>query len=168
VHTAPSVAARLVRDVATMNRLRTKYTCILSISLGPHRVRDLPGWTEIFQLRGPLLTDSFPPLVTLDTGLPPLAEIVMIDAIDTLNATDALNDSDSDTLLGSFSQIFASSLHEGSRTGFARARSITGATATKVFSPGAKAQTRSARSRDRDLKEPETPRSARFRQRNAQ
>ena len=78
-------------------------------SLGPHRVRDLPGWTEIFQLVGPLLSDRFPPLVTLDTGLPPLAAIVMIDAMNTLGASDALNDADADALLGSFSQIFAES-----------------------------------------------------------
>jgi class 3 adenylate cyclase len=78
-------------------------------SLGPHRVRDLPGWTEIFQLHGPLLPEVFPPLVTLDTGLPPLAAIVMVDAIDTLGAVDALSDPESDKLLGSFSQIFAGS-----------------------------------------------------------
>jgi class 3 adenylate cyclase len=37
-------------------------------SLGRHLVRDLPGWTEIFQLCGPSMDRDFPSLVTLDTG----------------------------------------------------------------------------------------------------
>ncbi|HKU43099.1 MAG TPA: adenylate/guanylate cyclase domain-containing protein [Polyangiales bacterium] len=77
-------------------------------SLGRHRVRDLAGWTEIFQLYGPGLIERFPPLATLDAGAPPLAAVVMIDAMDTLGATDNLNEPDADALLGSFSTIFAS------------------------------------------------------------
>jgi hypothetical protein len=48
-------------------------------SLGRHRIRDCAGWTEVFQLCGPALPHDFPPLVTLDTGLPPIATIVMLD-----------------------------------------------------------------------------------------
>ncbi|MET0384741.1 MAG: adenylate/guanylate cyclase domain-containing protein [Polyangiales bacterium] len=76
-------------------------------SLGPHRIRDLPGWTEVFQLHGVGLPREFPALVTLDTGLPPLAAIVMHDAIGTLQRLDALSDPDGEALHGQFSAIFA-------------------------------------------------------------
>lgn len=76
-------------------------------SLGFHRIRDLSGWTEVFQLEGPNLQASFPPLATLDKGVPPLAAIVMTDAIDTLGAVDALSEAEGEALLGSFSELFA-------------------------------------------------------------
>ncbi len=51
-------------------------------SLGRHRVRDVPGWTEVFQLCGPGLRHDFPSLNTIDTGLPPITAIVMLDVVD--------------------------------------------------------------------------------------
>lgn len=56
-------------------------------SLGRHRVRDLSGWTEIFQLCGPHLERNFPTLVTLDTGLPPVTTVVYLDAVGTYAGT---------------------------------------------------------------------------------
>jgi len=50
-------------------------------SLGRHRIRDFRGWTEVFQVCAPGLEHDFPPLVTLDKGLPPLAAVVMLDCI---------------------------------------------------------------------------------------
>jgi class 3 adenylate cyclase len=50
-------------------------------SLGRHRMRDFEGWTEVFQLCGPGLERDFPPLVTLDTGLPPIAAVVVLDCV---------------------------------------------------------------------------------------
>ena len=55
-------------------------------SLGRHRIRDCAGWTEVFQLCGPGLPHDFPPLVTLDTGLPPIATIVMLDVVNARRA----------------------------------------------------------------------------------
>jgi class 3 adenylate cyclase len=51
------------------------------VSLGRHRVRDFAGWAEVFQLSGPGLHREFPPLVTAERGLPPIATIVMLDCV---------------------------------------------------------------------------------------
>jgi class 3 adenylate cyclase len=50
-------------------------------SLGRHRLRDVPGWTEVFQLGRDGACRTFPPFVTLDKGLPPITAIVMLDAV---------------------------------------------------------------------------------------
>ena len=78
-------------------------------SLGRHRIRDLPGWTEIFQLCGPSLIASFPPLVTLDTGLPPIAAIVALDAVGTSATVIRSSPDEERTLWGNFVELFATS-----------------------------------------------------------
>jgi class 3 adenylate cyclase len=60
-------------------------------SLGRHQIRDIPGWIEVFQLWGPGLRNDFHPLVTIDTGLPPIAAIVFLDAVGTSQATEGLS-----------------------------------------------------------------------------
>jgi class 3 adenylate cyclase len=77
-------------------------------SLGRHRVRDAPGWTEIFQLCGPSLTSSFPPLVTLDTGLPPIAAIVALDAVGWSRVMDRSSPDEERTLWRTVVELFAS------------------------------------------------------------
>jgi class 3 adenylate cyclase len=54
--------------------------------LGRHRILDLAGWTEVFQVCGRGPVRDFPPLITLDTGLPPLSTIVFVDAVGFTNA----------------------------------------------------------------------------------
>ena len=78
-------------------------------SLGRHRIRDLPGWTEIFQLCGPSLIASFPPLVTLDTGLPPIAAIVALDAVGTGATVIRSSPDEERTLFVNLVELFASS-----------------------------------------------------------
>ena len=73
-------------------------------SLGRHRIRDYAGWTEVFQLCGPALPHDFPPLVTLDTGLPPIATIVMLDVVD---AQRAAREGDSHELMSALAALFA-------------------------------------------------------------
>jgi class 3 adenylate cyclase len=77
-------------------------------SLGRHRIRDLPGWTELFQLRGPGLRTTFPPLVTLDTGLPPIATIVFLDAVGSGELTKKLGRAETRRLIGQLVEILAS------------------------------------------------------------
>ena len=78
-------------------------------SLGRHRIRDIAGWTELFQLRGPCLRSTFPPLVTLDTGLPPIGTIVMLDAVGIDEATTGSSREDTRRLLGDLVDLFAAS-----------------------------------------------------------
>jgi class 3 adenylate cyclase len=78
-------------------------------TLGRHQIRDMPGWTEVFQLCGPGLRNDFPPLVTIDTGLPPVAAIVFLDAVGTTQASDGLTGEDEARLLGDLKELFASS-----------------------------------------------------------
>lgn len=76
-------------------------------TLGRHQIRDVPGWTEVFQLCGPGLSKDFPPLVTIDTGLPPIAAIVFLDAVGTTRATDALTGRDAGRMLGRLAELFS-------------------------------------------------------------
>ena len=78
-------------------------------SLGRHRIRDLPGWTEIFQLCGPSLIASFPPLVTLDKGLPPIAAIVALDAVGTGETVIRSSPDEERTLFVNLVELFATS-----------------------------------------------------------
>ena len=78
-------------------------------SLGRHRLRDIPGWTEIFQLCGPSLIPSFPPLVTLDTGLPPIAAIVVLDAVGTTQAVDRSSPDEERAIWRNLVELFADS-----------------------------------------------------------
>lgn len=84
------------------------------VHLGMHRVRDFPGWTDIFQLCAPFLQRAFPSLSTLDTGLPPVCTIVFMDADGLLHDIDKLSQEDENALFAMFAELFASS--------FARAR----------------------------------------------
>jgi class 3 adenylate cyclase len=78
-------------------------------SLGRHRIRDLAGWTEVFQLYGPCLRTTFPPLVTLDTGLPPIATIVFFDTVGSTEVVKKLGRVESRRLLGRLFELLASS-----------------------------------------------------------
>lgn len=77
-------------------------------SLGRHRIRDIPGWTELFQLRGPCLRTTFPPLVTLDTGLPPIATIVFLDTVGSAELTKNLGRAETRRVLGQLVETLAS------------------------------------------------------------
>ena len=76
-------------------------------SLGRHRIRDVPGWTEVFQLCGPSLPASFPSLVTLDTGLPPVTAIVFMDAVGTVRAAERLTHDEQRAVFVRLSELFA-------------------------------------------------------------
>ena len=76
-------------------------------SLGRHRIRDLSDWTEVFQLCGPSLPASFPPLVTLDTGLPPVTAIVFLDAVGTSRASEGLTPNEQRTVFVRLAELFA-------------------------------------------------------------
>jgi class 3 adenylate cyclase len=76
-------------------------------SLGRHRVRDLPGWTEIFQLCGSSMDRDFPSLVTLDTGLPPVTTIVYLDAIGPSHTARTWNPGEIQDALGNLVDVFA-------------------------------------------------------------
>jgi class 3 adenylate cyclase len=76
-------------------------------SLGTHRVRDLPGWIEIFQLAASYLPREYPPLLTLDSGLPPVSSIVFLDAIGTTLTVSKLSHEDETRLLHMFSELFS-------------------------------------------------------------
>jgi len=78
-------------------------------SLGRHRVRDAHGWVEIFQLCGPSLPTGFPPLLTLDTGLPPIATIVALDGIGVIKRVDRSSPEEGRALLENLVEVFASS-----------------------------------------------------------
>jgi len=79
-------------------------------SLGRHRVRDVPGWTEVFQLCGPGLRHDFPSLNTIDTGLPPITAIVILDVVDHRATVGALDPSEEPaawaTVTGAFADAF--------------------------------------------------------------
>ena len=75
-------------------------------SLGRHRVRDLPGWTEVFQLCGPGLRHEFPPLATIDTGLPPITAIVMLDVVDHTTTVERLPASEEPAAWARITQAF--------------------------------------------------------------
>ena len=75
--------------------------------LGRHRIRDVPGWTEVFQLCGPSLPASFPPLVTLHTGLPPVTAIVFLDAVGTSRTAEGLTPDEERAALGRLAELFA-------------------------------------------------------------
>jgi class 3 adenylate cyclase len=76
-------------------------------TLGRHQIRDVPGWTEVFQLCGPGLSEDFPPLVTIDTGLPPIAAIVVLDAVGSSQASESLSSKDEARLWRDFQELFA-------------------------------------------------------------
>ena len=81
-------------------------------SLGRHQIRDLPGWTEVFQLRGPGLPAEFPPLATINTGLPPVAAVVFLDAVGAAAAAASLGVEGERELFGAFHALFAASFAE--------------------------------------------------------
>ena len=83
-------------------------------SLGRHRVRDLPGWTEIFQLCGPSMDRDFPSLVTLDTGLPPVTTIVYLDAIGPIRTTRTWSPGEIRDALGNLVDVFAATTFSSS------------------------------------------------------
>jgi class 3 adenylate cyclase len=74
------------------------------VSLGRHGVRDFPGWTEVFQLCGPGLGRDFPPLVTDESGLPPIATIVMLDCV---GASAAARQCGTNAFMGDLTAMFA-------------------------------------------------------------
>jgi class 3 adenylate cyclase len=76
-------------------------------SLGRHRVRDLPGWSEIYQLCGPAMDHDFPSLVTLDTGLPPVTTIVYLDAVGASQTTRTWSPEDIHAALANLVEVFA-------------------------------------------------------------
>jgi class 3 adenylate cyclase len=84
------------------------------VHLGLYRVRDFPGWTDIFQLCAPFMQRDFPSLSTLDTGLPPVCMIVFLDADGLLREVDKLSQEDENALFAMFAELFANN--------FARAR----------------------------------------------
>jgi class 3 adenylate cyclase len=81
-HGGQVVASRVVAELA-----RDRLDDDLWLEpLGRHRILDLPDWTEVYQVCGPGLVRDFPALLTLDTGLPPLSTIVLVDAVDFAHA----------------------------------------------------------------------------------
>lgn len=76
-------------------------------TLGRHQIRDMPRWTEVFQLCGPGLRNDFPPLLTIDTGLPPVAAIVFLDVVGATQAFEGLSSQDEARLLGDLKELFA-------------------------------------------------------------
>lgn len=77
------------------------------ISLGSHRLRDIPGWTELFQVCGPSLPREFPSPVTLDTGLPPMAAIVFVDVAKVIPAARRMTGQDEHALWSVFVELFS-------------------------------------------------------------
>jgi class 3 adenylate cyclase len=75
--------------------------------LGRHRIRDVRGWTEIFQLCGPFLMRNFPALVTLDKGLPPITTIVFLDAVAMSKTSDRLSAEGERALFGELTGVIA-------------------------------------------------------------
>jgi class 3 adenylate cyclase len=76
-------------------------------SLGRHRVRDLAGWTEVFQLCGPSLEREFPSLVTLDNGLPPITTIVLLDAVGMIRGIETSGSDERAPLVRHLVEVFA-------------------------------------------------------------
>jgi class 3 adenylate cyclase len=76
------------------------------ISLGRHQIRDLPGWTEVFQLCGPGLPVEFPPLATISTGLPPVAAVVFMDVVGSSDAAASIGTDGDRELFGAFHALF--------------------------------------------------------------
>jgi class 3 adenylate cyclase len=104
-HGGQVVASRAIVELANtgiVDELRFK-------NLGRHRLRDMPGWTEIFQLCGPSLERSFPPLVTLDAGLPPITAIVALDAVGTSRAVADASVDQEQALFRRLVEVFAES-----------------------------------------------------------
>jgi len=101
-HGGQIVASRVVVDLAG-DDLGDQ---IQIASLGWHRIRDVPGWCELFQVWAPPLQRRFPSLVTLDAGLPPLAAIVFLDIERSINAANRLGPQDRRALWGVFVEIF--------------------------------------------------------------
>jgi class 3 adenylate cyclase len=81
-------------------------------SLGRHRLRDIPGWTEVFQLGRNGVCRTFPSLVTLDKGLPPITAIVMLDAVGITAVTMGANDEGVRSAFGRLVELFASTFAE--------------------------------------------------------
>jgi hypothetical protein len=79
-------------------------------NLGLHRVRDFPGWTDIFQLCAPSLPRDFPALATLDTGLPPVTTIVFLDADGLLRTVTKISHEDENALEFAFGAPYGRSL----------------------------------------------------------
>jgi len=104
-HGGQIVASRTVVDLAagTLDGdLRFEH-------LGRHRIRDLDGWTDVFQVCGPRLADRFPPLVTIDQGLPPLATILFLDVVGALGATQELSAARKERLMVGLAGLIATS-----------------------------------------------------------
>jgi len=76
--------------------------------LGRHQLRDVPGWTEVFQLCGPGLPDAFPPLSTVDTGIPPVAAVVFLDVVGATEASEGHGPDGDVAFLGQLGALFKS------------------------------------------------------------
>jgi class 3 adenylate cyclase len=61
-------------------------------SLGTHRVRDVPGAVELFQLTGPGLRRTFPPLRTPAFSMSTLMTVVSIDEAGSMHRLDSSHD----------------------------------------------------------------------------
>jgi class 3 adenylate cyclase len=77
------------------------------VSLGSYRVRDMPGWTELFQVCAPWLPRQFPSPVTLDAGLPPMAAIVFVDVESTMRVARSMSGQDEHALWSVFVELFS-------------------------------------------------------------
>lgn len=103
-HGGQIVASRVVAELAPDDL----GDGIAVTSLGWHRIRDIPGWTELFQVWAPPLCRDFPGLVTLDAGLPPLVAIVVLDVHRVMSAATSLDTPDQRALWGVFVELFTS------------------------------------------------------------
>jgi class 3 adenylate cyclase len=80
--------------------------------VGRHRILDLPGWTEVFQVSGRDLARDFPPLVTLDTGLPPLSTIVFADAVALTDAIEPWTVDNERSVLARLMKVFTDDFND--------------------------------------------------------
>ncbi|HKP61669.1 MAG TPA: adenylate/guanylate cyclase domain-containing protein [Polyangiales bacterium] len=102
-HGGQIVASRAIRELVADDVGHE----IRLFSLGWHRVRDIPAWTEIFAVWAPGLQRSFPSLVTLDAGLPPISAIVFLDTVSSTKLSTHLSFEDEDALWAVFVELWA-------------------------------------------------------------
>jgi class 3 adenylate cyclase len=82
--------------------------------LGSHRIRDLPGWTDVYQARGPGLAHDFPPLQTVDQGLPPIATILFLDVVGAVEGGRQLTAARKDKLMSGLARLLAATFARSS------------------------------------------------------